>query len=174
MQNLFILNLDQASLFILQVIMPKLQDNLQPDQPGIKIVLDSAICVGKSVLLNFLKTGCFRIMRPTIGSNFAVHNITFMGEMYRGIIEDTCGGLPFGEKLRFVPFADVLLFFFAIDAAVTLKELICESIPSLRKHFPKKPILLVAVRGDQRNANNYKHDLFPLPCGPALAQLVGQ
>ena len=173
MQNLFILNLDQASLFILQVMMPKLQDNLQPDQPDIKIVFDSAICVGKSVLLNFLKTGCFKIMRPTIGSNFAVHNITFMGEMYRGIIEDTCGGLPFGEKLRFVPFADVLLFFFAIDAAVTLKELICERIPSLRKHFPKKPILLVAVRGDLRNASNYKHDLFPLSCGPALAQLVG-
>ena len=152
-----------------------LQGNSKPGQVDIKIVLDGGVYVGKSVLLNSLKTGRYIMMPPTIGAAFCSHQITIKDETYRAGIWDTNGLLRSHYQLnvQYCRSAGVLLLCFAIDKASSLNEIVCDRIPNLREHFPETPIVLVATKGDLRNASNYKHDLFPLPCGSALAQLVG-
>ena len=122
-----------------------LQGNSKPGQVDIKIVLDGGVYVGKSVLLNSLKTGRYIMMPPTIGAAFCSHQITIKDETYRAGIWDTNGLLRSHYQLnvQYCRSAGVLLLCFAIDKASSLNEIVCDRIPNLREHFPETPIVLM-------------------------------
>ena len=159
--------------------MAKLLDGSKPGRVDIVIVLVGDLYVGKTALLDSLSSRCYRDpMTTTIGLDYMTHKITIKDVTYRA----TFWGTSAYQRLRppcsflvntYYERADVVMFLFAIDRVCSLKEVICDRIPYLRKHFPEKPILLVATKGDLRNENYCRCELFPVSSGAALAQLIG-